>query len=370
MQVLFFIYSLAAGGAERVAANLANHWAAKGFGITILTLASIEQDFYALHPKVQRIALGLDADSGNIRLALLNNLRRVRSLRAVLREQKPDVAVAMMATANCLLAWAGRGTGVPTIGSERTFPPAMPLGMVWEWLRRRSYPQLDALVAQTTVSADWLRRHAPAKNIEVIPNPIIYPLARHEPNVAVDSVLLPSRSRRILLTVGRLSAEKGYDRLLTVFADRHRRYPEWMLVMLGEGPQRVALEQQAEKLGIVKNVLLPGTVGNVGDWFEAADLYVLTSRFEGFPNTLLEALAHGLPSVAVDCETGPRDIVRHGIDGLLVPQDDPSALSDALNLLMGDEALRARFAERAVEARERFAVERVAAMWEALFQHV
>ena len=93
----------------------------------------------------------------------------------------------------------------------------------------------------------------------------------------------------------------------------------------------------------------------------------MSSRFEGFPNTLAEALAHGLPAVSFDCDTGPRDIIRHGIDGLLVPPDDAGALGVALSGVMADDALRARLAQRAVDARERFSIERVAAMWEQLF---
>ena len=96
----------------------------------------------------------------------------------------------------------------------------------------------------------------------------------------------------------------------------------------------------------------------------------MTSRFEGFPNTLVEALAYGLPAVSVDCDTGPRDIIRHGIDGLLVPQNNMDALVKALSTLMGNEELRRRYATRAVEARERFSIKRICGMWEKLFNEV
>lgn len=367
MHILFFIHSLSAGGAERVTATLANHWVERGWRVSIVTITGPEKDFYALHQGIARIVLRLDVDSANVGQAVINNLRRVRALRRVLREERPDVAVAMMATANCLLAWAGRGSTVLTVGSERIYPPTLPLGRAWERLRRWSYPYLDALVAQTDSSADWLRTHSPARRIEVIPNPVVYPLASYEPRVFVDSLLPPPPSRRLLLAVGRLDCQKGFDRLLTAFAVLSKQQPMWVLVILGEGPQRRALKHETERLSISGKVFLPGTVGNVGDWFQAADLYVLTSRFEGFPNTLMEALAYGLPAVAVDCETGPRDILRHEVDGLLVPQNDAKALVKALKRLMADEDLRARYAERAVEARQRFAVERVAGMWEEVF---
>jgi len=276
----------------------------------------------------------------------------------------------MMATANATLTLAGRLAGVPTVGSERTYPPAMPLGRFWELVRRRTYPLLSGLVAQTRESANWLRNHAPAPRVAVIPNPVRYPLTTHSPRVCPEEVLASLPGQRILLSVGRLREEKRLDRLLTAFASVAELHPDWSLVVLGQGRLHHTLMREAAELGIADRVALPGAVGNVGEWFESADIYALTSRFEGFPNTLLEALAHGVPAVAVDCETGPREIVRHEVDGLLVPQDNPQALTAALDRMMGDESLRTRFSQRAVEARERFAVARIAAEWETLFRDV
>jgi len=139
-------------------------------------------------------------------------------------------------------------------------------------------------------------------------------------------------------------------------------------------PGRAGLEAQRRELDLQDRVSLPGLAGNVGDWYAAADVFVLTSRYEGFPNTLLEALAAGLPAVSVDCDTGPREILRHGVDGLLVPQDDSpgpgngpeNGLAAALDRMMADDALRRACAARAVEVRDRFALPRIAAQWDAL----
>jgi glycosyltransferase involved in cell wall biosynthesis len=115
---------------------------------------------------------------------------------------------------------------------------------------------------------------------------------------------------------------------------------------------------------------MPGIVGNVGAWYAHADLYAMTSRSEGFPNALAEAMSHGLPAVSVDCDTGPRDIIRDGIDGLLVPPNNPAALVDALDRIMGDAAFRVQLAARARDARERFSIEKIAGMWDALFDEL
>ena len=370
MKILIFIHSLSAGGAERVTANLANYWAEKGWAITIVTMTGKERDFYELHPAIHRIALHADAESASILEAIWHNLRRVHALRTVLKWEKPDVALGMMTTANCLLALAASGTGIPAIGSERIHPPELPLGRAWSWLRERTYPRLAAITALTRESAAWLQIHTGVSKVPVIPNSVTYPMVCKDPHVIPEQILTTAYGSNILLAVGRLSLQKGFERLLAAFAELRPQFPDWCLVIVGEGNCRSALEQQISELGLEKRVFLPGLVGNIGDWYKVADLYVMTSRFEGFPNTLAEALAHGLPAVSVDCETGPRDILRHKIDGLLVPQDDHASLVEALTKMMGDENLRRCYAACAVEARERFSLEKIAGQWEHLFREV
>ncbi len=367
MRVLFLIHSLSAGGAERVTANLANHWAAAGWLVTVVTMTGREGDFYSLHPNVKRISLRLDAASSQPLAAMLNNWRRVRAIRRVLSEAEPDVAVGIMIKANCLLALAAMGQRLTGVGSEHVHPPASPQGRIWEWLRRVTYRHLRAVTALTTPSADWLIVHTSATRVRVIPNPIAYPLPVQAPERSPEVDRVAHRPHR-LLAVGRLADEKGFDHLLNAFSGVAARFPNWELVILGEGPLRVALQEQAQSLALDERVRFPGVVGNVGDWYNSADLYVMTSRYEGFGNTLAEAMTYGLPAISVDCETGPRNILRHEVDGLLVPQDDPAALQAALARLMANEGLRRQYAERAVEARERFAVEKIAAQWEALFE--
>src|SRR5690625_2589798 len=180
MHILFYIHSLSSGGAERVTTTLANHWASQGLQVTVVTVAGRERDFYTLDDRIKRIALSLDANSANPWRALISNGRRVRALRHVLRVMKPDVAVAMMTTANATLALASWGLPIVTIGSERIHPPTLPLGRAWEVIRRWSYPHLSALVAQTQQSADWLHSNTNVAHVEVIANPLQYPLAIHE----------------------------------------------------------------------------------------------------------------------------------------------------------------------------------------------
>lgn len=370
MKIVFFIQSLSSGGAERVTATLANYWAARGWDVTVVTVAASERDFYELEGSVSRIPMGLDTHSGHWVRALFENMRRVLVLRKLLNEVRPDVAVAMMPRANSILALAGRLAGVSTVGSERIYPPAIPLGAIWEAVRRRAYRLLSALVAQTNDAADWLHANAPAPRIAVIPNPVRYPLPVSAPRMPPVETTGTLAGERVLLSVGRLEEQKGFDLLLEAFAKAVSVHPEWSLVILGQGRLGSMLAEKAVELGVGDRVALPGVVGNVGEWFEAADAYVLASHFEGFPNTLLEAMAHGLPSIAVDCRTGPADIIEDKVNGLLVPEYDSEELIRALDWIMGDDSLRIRLSAHALEVRQRFAVETIAEQWEAVFQDV
>jgi len=368
MKLLFLIHSLASGGAERVTANLANHWARGGHDVTIVTIEHAALDHYTLAPSVRRVALGLAGNSAGSVAALGGNLNRVRAVRRVLRLERPDVAIAMMTQANVLLAIASQGLGLHTIGSERSHPAQMPVGRMWNVLRRFWYGRLDAMVALAGETRDWLARPTSARNITVIANPVPWPFPRQEPVLPVRDD--DTTGRRLLLAVGRLSEEKGFRTLIKCFAALARVHPEWDLAILGKGDQRPELEAMVDEHGLGERVLLPGVAGNVGDWYVAADLFVMSSRFEGFPNTLAEAMSHGLPAVSFDCDTGPRDIIRHEVDGLLVEPENAAAMERALDRLMKDETLRGRFAERAAEARERFSPDTTIAKWERLFEQV
>lgn len=366
MKILIFTNSLAGGGAERVAATLANFWARQGAEVTIVTLNPKSDDFYVLDPAIGRISLNLSTDSRNVLDAVLQNVRRVLALRRVLMQIRPTVALSMMSTPNVLLALASQGiANLPTIGSERCYPPHAPLGLLWSALRRRMYGRLSAVVALTNECAHWIKTHSTATHVCVIPNAVVWPLPNNPPRITAHALCPPER--KVLLAVGRLDAVKNHGVLIRAFAALADRHGDWDLVILGEGPDRPLLESAIRDEKLAARIFVPGIAGNVQEWYVRADLYVMTSLSEGFPNALAEALSHGVPAVSFDCDTGPRDIIRDGIDGLLVPAEDCAALIDALDRVMGDSDLRKRLAARAREARERFSIEKIAGLWNQLF---
>ena len=366
MKILLLLHSLSAGGAERAACTLANVWANRGREVTIVTLAPVSADFYPLDRRVVRVSLHLAGDSRHALHGLWQNVRRVLALRRLLRRLQPHVALAMMSTPNVLLALASLWLpALRTIGSERCYPPHAPLGRLWHVLRRNLYGQLSAVVALTGECAHWIETRTSASRVVVIPNAIAWPLPDNPPRR--NLARLCRSQRKLLLAVGRLEPVKHFDALIGAFVRLADAFPDWDLVILGEGPERAHLAATINRMGLTQRVAMPGVAGNIAQWYGQADLFALTSLSEGFPNVLAEAMAHGVPVVSVDCDTGPRDIVRDGIDGLLVPPNDTAALRDALARVMGDAAFRGQLAARAVQARERFSTGKIGQMWETLF---
>ncbi len=189
------------------------------------------------------------------------------------------------------------------------------------------------------------------------------------PIVAPQSLL--DSQDKLLLAIGRLDPQKGFRDLIAAFAASKARRHEWKLVILGEGDERVELESLINSLDLTGRVLLPGWVGNVSDWYAAAQLFALSSHIEGFPNVLLEAMAHGLACVSYDCETGPAEIIHDGQNGRLVSLMQGSAgLAAAIDELAEDDEARAKLARNAVEVRRKYTPVSVLGIWARVLQTV
>jgi len=359
MRVTMLIYDLGCGGAERVQSAMANFWAAKGWSVTLMTVTgSSKPDFYELHPAVCRRSLGIASDSYSPVTAMLKNAARLRVLRRTIRESAPDAVISFQIHENVLAILSCLGMRVPVLVSERIDPSHEQAGWTWDFLRRMVYPLASRVVVQTESVRAYFGNTVRRK-ILVIPNPVRRlgcTTGASGPSYGVGT--------RTLIAAGRLVPQKGFDLLIRAFADVAREYPDWKLVICGQGPMRGELESLRDGLGLSGRVFLPGISKVLETEFSDADLFVLSSRFEGFPNVLCEAMSVGLPAVSFDCPNGPRDVVRDGLDGLLVPPEDVPALAAALGRLMGDEAERRLMSTRAPEVAERFSAERAMGLWE------
>lgn len=367
-RILMLVSSMNAGGAERVAAHLADTWVERGDMVTLLvTFSGRGGCFYPLSPRVRLVYLSdLAGCTGKSWRAYW---KRFASLRRFMRDARADVIVSFLTNVNIAALLAGWTRVRGLVVCEHTHPPACPLPFATRVLRRLTYSRAGCVTLLTRESREWMEAHIPGVRAAVIPNPVNFPLPEGAPRVMPQEYIAPHR--RLLLAVGRLSPEKQFERLIAAFAIVARRHPSWDLVILGEGPERGRLELHTASARVADRVKLPGRVGSVGEWYRRADLYAMSSAFEGFPNTLAEAMAHGCAVVSYDCDTGPRDMIRDRQDGILVnPVGDVAALASALDTLMSDESMRRRLARRAVEIRERYSLARIVGMWDEVFDRV
>ena len=372
MNIVATMSSLAiGGGAERVMARLLTHWAKLGRNTTLITLSQRSDDWYRIPNDVKVITLGLAKPSTSPLNSLVNNWRRVRSLRDAICDASPHVVVAFIDTMNVLTLLATRGLGVRTVVSERTTPFGHDPGRSWRLARTIAYYWADAIVVQTEAVRIALGRTWGSRAV-VIPNPV--PSVEDFDEGAND---LAGREHEILrcvggapfvVAVGRLSHEKGFDLLMAAFARLELTSPDWRLVILGDGGDRAELVQLARRLGIYERVLMPGRVAHPQAIMRRASLYVLSSRYEGFPNTLLEAMACGLPCVSFDCPSGPREIIRDGVDGILVPPENVPALADAMIKLMTRPEFTEKLTVQARGVTDRFGMQKVMGMWDAVLE--
>ncbi len=340
--------SLGCGGSERQLIDMANFWAAKSVRVTLATWSGPSTpDFYAHDPGVARVHLEPEGAS------LRSHARRVRAMRSLIRELQPDAVLSFLPRSNVPTLLAGIGHPVRIVVSERAHPQAdTSLTLPWRVLRRLTYARADVVVSQTQVTAAWIRDHW-----------------GHEPCVIPNALrVLPPPSglrEKLIVGVGRLVRQKGFDLLLDAFARVAPTFPGWRVAILGVGPEHARLVGQRDALGLADRVEFAGRVNDVERWMSRAGLVVQPSRFEGFPNAVLEAMGMGAPVISADCPAGPADIIEDGTNGCLVPVEDPVALARAMENLLADPSLRQRLGHSAIAVRDRYRQEAVMEKWQS-----
>ncbi|MBS1718581.1 MAG: glycosyltransferase family 4 protein [Armatimonadetes bacterium] len=356
--VVLVNHEMGMGGAERQFSIMANNLAGRGWDVGIATWVD-EPSYYELAPGVEHIRMGASEHGKNALQGLVLNRERIRRLRAVLAERKPSVVISFNHRNNIRSILAARPLGIPTIVMEASDPFREPLEREWKILRTLLYPTCASVVLQTQAVVSYFRPNV-QRIVEVIPNPIVDPGFRRKPNP----------SGRSVVSLGRLVEVKGQDLLLKAFSLASKQKPDWRLTLYGEGESREELEAIRSELKLEKVVDLPGAVAKPYEVLAKADLFVMSSRREGFPNALCEAMAVGLPAVSFDCPYGPGFIIREGVDGLLAKPEDVEDLAAKLVELMSDDERREAMSVRAPEVLDRFGEQKVMDQWEALLNKV
>lgn len=349
--VAIFLPTLAGGGAERAMATVASGLADRGVPVELL-LARAEGPYLSqLHAAVQV----RDLHARSATQALL-------PLARVLRQSQPAVLLSAMSHANIVASLAHRlaGSRARLVLSERVNLSAL-YEQSQDWrlrltrhLMRWTYPRADCLVAVSQGVADDLLQHVavPADRVLAIPNPVVDATLLAQAQQAPQHPWLLDGSTPVVLAAGRLTPQKDFATLIDAFASLERGR-SLRLLILGEGPERPALLQRAQALGVADRVSLPGFVANPFAAMRAASLFVLSSRYEGLPGVLIQAMACGTRVVSTDCPSGPREVLHGGRWGRLVPVGDAAALAAAMAAALDDPAppdVKARAADYA-EAR-------------------
>lgn len=357
------------GGMERVLANKANYLAARGYDITVVTTDQRGlSPFFPLDGRIRCVDLGVNYEVNNGK-SFLNKLvhfpfkqwRHRRRLSRVLHEIRPDVTVSMFCNDATFLPSIKDGSRkVLEIHFSRFKRLQYDRKGLWRladvWRNRNEADVVARFDRFVVLTHEDSRYWGNQPHIAVIPNAQTFTSDAPAPLEA-----------KIVVAVGRLTYQKGFDLLLQAWAEVCRRVSGWQLAIVGDGELRSALSAQAESLGLAGCVTFVPATKDVVAVYRDASVLAMSSRYEGFGMVLLEAQTVGLPVVSFACKCGPSEIVNDGVDGYLVAPGDVDAMADRLVRLMQDGALRRRMGARAFANAARFSTDAVMKQWMALF---
>ena len=346
-RVAFYLPNMEAGGAQRVTVNLVNALAERGVGIDLVVSYRRGEFRGAVDRRVRVVDLGARP------LPVFGLLGSVPALRRYLVDREPDVLVSAMTFANVVAIVAARAarTGTRILVTEHTpfGRRDAPKDRATAALATGLYRLADGVIAVSAGVAESVIEGTAvdAGDVSVVHNPIVTAELVDRTDAPTPRGWAGADGRAVVLGVGRLAPEKDFRTLVAAVARLVEAGRDIELVVLGEGPERDRLEATAGRLGIADRVSFPGYVENPYAYMSAADVFALSSRREGLPTVLVEAMACGCPVVATDCESGPREILCDGEHGPLVPVGDPAALANALAATLDEPPDPARLRARA-----------------------
>lgn len=325
-KILFYINTIKRGGAERVMTNLSSQFAENGYE-TVFVTSFPEKEEYELNKKIKRYNLE-EQELKESRLK--RNISRIQKLRKVCKKERPDVLVSFMAEPNFRAIIATMGLPVKTIVSVRNDPNVEYGGRLMHFVGKWILPLADGCVFQTEDAKAWFPKRLQEKST-IIFNAVkseFYHVTR-EPEEG------------LIVTLGRFQVQKNHKLLIHAMQQVKKKYPSVRLKLYGQGVLQEELEHLIAELGLQENVTIEGQTDNVAEALKYADIFAMTSDFEGMPNALMEALAVGVPSISTDCPCGgPRMLIEDGVNGLLFPVNDLNALVVSIEKLLENKALK------------------------------
>ena len=341
---IFFIGTLCNGGAERVVSILAGHMAEQGMNVEVLTYYDRPVS-YELNPAVKLTAVETMTGSSN----------KVKNLFAIRRYFKKNakVVISFLAPFNIMAIAANLGSGVPIIAADRNDPRKVPSNIIVRKLRDFLYRFAAGIAVQTRKNQEYFCNVVQKKS-RVIYNPIDL---KEKAGIALEG-----KKEKKIVTAGRLMPQKNQKMMIRAFANVLKQYPDYQLVIYGEGPSRDELETLVDELGLTENVLLPGNVADIHERIKNAEFFVLSSDYEGMPNALIEAMCLGLPSISTKV-SGATDLIIDHENGLLTELKDQQQFENAMLELIRNKKLREKIANNAVQLNEDLKVSKIVQQW-------
>jgi len=388
MKIIYLLASLGSGGAERVVSLLANKMCVDGHDIQIVCL-KYNDVYYTLHDKIKVVAATVHAS---------NRIMELFWLRKYIQKEKPDVVIPFTEGVYCFTILALLGTRIPIIASERLDPAAMSLPR--RILKRLLLPYADWLVVQTESIKTYFPKSI-QKKTSVIYNPVndeaienhrmdsrvqsskrkradSYDHSGHDfchnssKQTSLTDLVAPkiqSSKQNRIISVARLYPQKNQKMMIEAFAKIADEFPDWQLVIFGEGPLRSSLELIVKSLQLDERVLLPGRTEHVIEELRKSKIFCLSSDYEGMSNSMIEAICVGLPVVSTKV-SGTKELVEEKGTGLLVDLNDVDSMAIALKKLIGDDTLREEMSNNGKNAAERFKLETIIANWYQLIDQL
>lgn len=347
-KVYISIGTMSSGGAERVVSILANRLVEDNYDIAIFTWISCPV-FYELNPNIRLIDIEKKCKSHNV-------LKKARYFRNFIKHDKPDLILSFLAKINILVLICCLFLKVRVVVCERNDPRFVPFNKWLRYLRNGMYSISHRVLTQTDNNKNYFSDRIRCKT-DVIYNPIFLE------NDLVGSALHSTNSKRIV-SVGRLIPQKNHELLLKAFAIFVRNHPDYSLYIYGEGISRKKLELLSRNLGITDNIHLPGVKKNIFHEIENAEIFILSSNFEGMPNTLIEAMCLGVPCISTKV-SGAIDLINNGINGFLVDVNDVSALADRMAEIADNKELRQRISVSSIKIYDELNVDHIYNQWKA-----
>ena len=355
MNISLFIGGLSNGGAERVICNLANYMKSAGHDVTIVTMAD-DEPTYTIEQGIKREVLLRSEERGSF---IVNSLKRLFRFFKFLRHSNTEVYVVMLPVTTIILLGMKIFTRAKVIAAERSYP-SIYSGRT-QFLLKKLAHKANGWVFQTPGQKEWYSNYGIQDNI-ILPNAI---------NTAFIRPLFSGVRAKKIVTVGSLTKPKNHELLITAFASIANDFPDYKLVLYGEGNKHELLQDLVKQLGVENQVVFPGYSKLISEDIKDSALFVLSSDYEGMPNSLMEAMALGLPCVSTDCDGGgARLLIDNEKNGLLVPKGDKDALAQAMQHMLLDKEFAENCGKEAYKICERLSPKVVYGKWEEFIKQI